>query len=147
MSDAHPSTPAPAGNLLLDVVSPRGSHVHTAVQVVQATSVSGDFAVLAGHRPLLVALRPGLLRYRDAKGETQAAIGAGFAEVEPDRVRVVADVFVSGEEADADKAQQEREAAAQALADFEGHQSGAAFEAVQRHIDWAQALSNLAQHS
>lgn len=48
--------------------------------------------VLAGHAPMIVSLRGGVIRVRENGAETEALfVAGGFAEVTPDRCTVLAD--------------------------------------------------------
>lgn len=132
--------------LRLEVATPRGMAIDLEVRSVEVPSVEGEFGVLAGHRPLLAALRYGVLRYRgvgDGRSATRplsVAIGPGVAEVNGQRVRVLTDCFEVAAEVDV-------AAVEKALADAEHELAqgvGAGFEAdrlmvLQQQVDWAQA--------
>jgi F-type H+-transporting ATPase subunit epsilon len=76
----------------LSVVAPDKSVVEQSATAVVAPGTEGYFGVLAGHVPLIAALRPGLLEYADPVGTRHFVyIGGGFAEVTGDRVTVLAD--------------------------------------------------------
>lgn len=68
-------------DLHLEIVTPEGSVVDTQAQEVILPGKLGEFGVLDGHIPFLSALRPGVVRYQDAKGPQRLAISTGFAEV------------------------------------------------------------------
>lgn len=52
--------------------------------------VQGDFAVLPNHAPMLSTLRPGILEVQLPSGSRRIFVKGGFAEVEPDRLTVLA---------------------------------------------------------
>src|SRR5690606_1008916 len=52
--------------------------------------VQGDFAVLANHAPMLSMLRPGVLDVQLPGRTRRVFVKGGFAEVEPDRLTVLA---------------------------------------------------------
>jgi F-type H+-transporting ATPase subunit epsilon len=62
----------------------------------------GDFAVLRGHAPVISTLRPGVLNIDlpEAK-KRRIFVRGGFAEVEPDRLTVLAETAFDVETADA----------------------------------------------
>jgi F-type H+-transporting ATPase subunit epsilon len=53
--------------------------------------VEGDFTVLAGHAPLISALRPGLLEVTSTAGKKQIFVKSGFADVNAGAVTVLAE--------------------------------------------------------
>ena len=54
----------------------------------------GQFTVLAGHAPVIAALRPGVLDIKLTSGQRRIFVRGGFAEVEPDRLTVLAQHYV-----------------------------------------------------
>lgn len=76
----------------LSVVAPDRSVVEETVTSVVMPGSEGYFGVLVGHSPLIAALKPGLLEYLDPVGTRHFVyVGGGFAEVDSDRVTVLAD--------------------------------------------------------
>jgi len=84
----------------LEVVTPKGKALGVEVDEVRAPSVRGEFGVLPGHLPLLAALRTGLVTYRTGSAEHRCAIGAGFAEVGPQKLLILTDEYVEREGVD-----------------------------------------------
>ena len=76
--------------LSLDIVTPTEHLVYKRVDEVNIPGSEGDFGVLLDHTPFLTTLRPGVLTYRIGKESHCLAVGAGFAEVIPRRVIVLA---------------------------------------------------------
>lgn len=64
-----------------------------ATQVVIPGS-EGQMTVLAGHAPVLTTLRPGILDITLANGKRRVFVRGGFAEIEPDRLTVLAQHLV-----------------------------------------------------
>src|SRR5260370_3464233 len=52
----------------------------------------GDLGVLAGHAPLVTALRPGILVVFREGGDLRVVVNGGFAEVGPSGLTVLADM-------------------------------------------------------
>jgi F-type H+-transporting ATPase subunit epsilon len=80
----------------LELVSPERLLLSRAVEMVILPAAEGEMGVLAGHSPMIVALRGGTIRVRDradADADTLFVAG-GFAEVTPTRVTVLADEAV-----------------------------------------------------
>jgi F-type H+-transporting ATPase subunit epsilon len=84
----------------LEIVTPRGRALRATVDEVTAPSVGGEFGVLAGHVPLLAALRAGIVTYRQGGDSKRCAVGAGFVEVGQDRVVILTDEYVEPEQID-----------------------------------------------
>jgi len=125
--------------LRLEVVTPVGQPLKTEADAVDMTSVLGEFEVLPGHLPVLVALKAGSFRWRQGSKVHRAALGAGFAEARPDAVIVLADRFLASEQVDVDEARRELEKADTALKGWTGAHDGAEFGDLVRDRDWAQA--------
>jgi F-type H+-transporting ATPase subunit epsilon len=111
---------------------------------VQVPSVAGEFGVLPGHLPLLAAVKPGILQYREDGKQVRVAIGAGYAEGNADRVRVIAEFFVRAEDVDLERAQKDLEEANERLKHPEGTIEDTSYVEAQRNHDWAQARIDLA---
>ena len=60
----------------------------------------GYFGVLPGHTPLLAVLQVGELWYRQGQEKHYLSIAFGFAEVQPDRVTILAQIAEKAEEID-----------------------------------------------
>ncbi|AIE88131.1 ATP synthase F1 subunit epsilon [Fimbriimonas ginsengisoli] len=100
----------------LSVVAPDKSVVEEEVQSVIAPGLEGYFGVWAGHIPLVAALRPGLLEYRDHAGNQHFVyVGGGFAEVQGEKVTVLADEAQLAREIDISEAERTLENARRAL--------------------------------
>jgi F-type H+-transporting ATPase subunit epsilon len=80
-----------ADTFKFELVSPeRVLLSESAVQVVLPGS-EGDFAVLPNHAPMIATLRPGVLDVQLPSGPRRIFVKGGFAEVEPDRLTVLAE--------------------------------------------------------
>jgi len=111
-----------AKKILLEVVTPDKLLLSKEVDVVVATSVDGEFAVLAGHVPFLASLDIGEMRFK-VDGETDyAAIAGGFAEVTGEKVTILAEAAELAREIDIDRAQRARERAEKRLAQTKAEQ-------------------------
>jgi F-type H+-transporting ATPase subunit epsilon len=77
-----------------DLVSPEKLLFAGEVTQVDLPGSEGDMGVLAGHAPLVTALRPGILvAYREG-GDLRVVVNGGFAEVGPAGLTVLADTAV-----------------------------------------------------
>lgn len=82
-----------------------------AVEQVDVPGAEGDFGVLAGHAPLIAALRPGILTIREAGGAKRLFVRDGFAEVNSSGLTVLAEFAALVEELDPGEIKKEIEAA------------------------------------
>ena len=94
--------------LHLQLVSPERILVDENVDEVQIPGRDGYMGILPGHAPLLSELKPGgVLSYKSAGGEKVLAVFGGFVEVQPDRVRILADAAERKEEINVEAARQQ----------------------------------------
>jgi F-type H+-transporting ATPase subunit epsilon len=83
-----------------DLVSPEKLLFAGEVAQVDLPGAEGDMGVLAGHAPLVTALRPGILIVHRDGGDLRVVVNGGFAEVGPAGLTVLADTAVPVEEFD-----------------------------------------------
>ncbi len=82
-----------------DLVSPEKLLFSGEVDQVDVPGTEGDFGVLAGHAPLVSALRPGLMRVTVNNQTQNMVVLGGFAEVSTDgKLTVLADLADSVED-------------------------------------------------
>jgi F-type H+-transporting ATPase subunit epsilon len=77
----------------LEIVTPKGRALAVAVDEVTAPSVEGEFGVLPGHLPMVVALKSGLVTYRQGAEVHRVAVGSGFGEVGPGKLVILTDEY------------------------------------------------------
>lgn len=81
-----------ATEFALSVVAPDREVVATSAVSLIAPGVDGYFGVLAGHIPVVSALKPGILEYLDqANNRHHVYVGGGFVQVSASGVTVLAD--------------------------------------------------------
>jgi len=100
----------------LYIVSPERSLVNEQVDEVEIPGADGYFGVLPGHTPLLALLGAGELWYRQGQDKVYLSIAFGFAEVQPDRVTILAQIAEKAEEIDVERAQAAKKRAEERLA-------------------------------
>lgn len=128
-----------AGVLKLAVMTPKGAAVAVEADQVEAPSVDGEFGVLPGHRPLLAALRAGVVRYRSAGKTTSLAVDSGFAEVSAEGVTVLTDRCVNASDVDVAATRAELESAQRRFDAAQGSAETADLDEARRLVDWAAA--------
>src|SRR5437762_12216104 len=86
--------------LQLQIVSADRSLVNETVDEVEIPGADGYFGVLPGHTPLLAVLGAGELWYRQGQEKHYLVIAFGFAEVQPERVTILAQIAEKADEID-----------------------------------------------
>lgn len=102
--------------ILLELATPTRLVVSEEVEEVVAPGVEGYFGVLPGHTPFLTSLQSGEVSYRSGRTEHYLAVSGGFAEVQGDRVIILAETAERPEEIDRERAAQARQRAERRLA-------------------------------
>ena len=100
----------------LHIVSADRSLVNETVDEVEIPGADGYFGVLPGHTPLLALLGTGELWYRQGSEKVYLSIAFGFAEVQPDRVTVLAQIAEKADEIDVVRAEAAKKRAEERLA-------------------------------
>jgi len=84
----------------LEIVTPKGRALHESVDEVTAPSVQGEFGVLPGHLPVVAALRPGIVTYKQGSESKKVAVGPGFAEAGQNKLLILAEEFAERQNID-----------------------------------------------
>jgi F-type H+-transporting ATPase subunit epsilon len=112
---------AEEAQIQLEVVTPEGASLSLPVHELTAPSVDGEFGVLPGHRPLLAALKTGIVSYKDLEGdEHHIAVGSGFVEVADNHAVLLTDRFIKKDDVDPVRARLDLKEADEALDAYEG---------------------------
>jgi F-type H+-transporting ATPase subunit epsilon len=83
-----------------DLVSPEKLAFSGEVDQVDIPGLEGDFGVLAGHAPVVAAVRPGILTIITGGTKQKIIVLGGIAEMSAKGLTVLADVATSLEELD-----------------------------------------------
>jgi F-type H+-transporting ATPase subunit epsilon len=83
-----------------DLVSPEKLAFSGEVDQVDIPGLEGDFGVLAGHAPVIAAIRPGILTVTTGGAKQKIIVLGGLAEVSGKGLTVLADVATSLDELD-----------------------------------------------
>lgn len=127
----------------LSIVTPEGVALEVVVDELTAPSVDGEFGVLPGHRPLMAALRTGIVSYRRGDEATQVAVGPGFVEILDDRAVLLTDQFTTKAAIDAVRVRLELKEATAELGRYDGEPGDGDYrELVVRQL-WAAAQLEL----
>jgi len=101
--------------LTLEIVTPEARVYSDTVDTVVIPTVEGEIGILPGHIPLLTQVGAGELRVVK-NGKTELlAVGNGFAEIDGDKVSVLAESAITEEKIDVDAAEKAMQRAQDAL--------------------------------
>lgn len=123
-----------ANTIQVDVVSAEASIFEGQAEFVALPGESGELGIYPQHTPLITRIRPGAVRIKVSgqADEEFVFVAGGILEVQPNRVTVLADTAIRGQDLDEAKAESARKAAEEALANRTGE------------IDYAKAQAELA---
>ena len=102
-------------HIQLDMVSRERALVNKQVDELQLPGAKGYLGVLPGHTPMLVSLHVGELWYRQGGEMHYLSIALGFAEIQPDRVTVLAQIAEPAQEIDVARAEAAKKRAEERL--------------------------------
>lgn len=80
-----------------ELVTPERVLLSGAAEQVVVPGAEGDFAVLAGHAPVISTLRPGIIEITLTDGKQRVLVKKGVAEADPERLTILAQTAVAVE--------------------------------------------------
>ena len=86
--------------LKLEIVTPEAKVFSDTIDSVVIPTVEGEIGILPGHIPLLTQVEDGELRVTKGTETSRLVVGAGFAEIDGDVVRVLAENAINEEKID-----------------------------------------------
>lgn len=93
----------------LKIITPERVFYEGVVDMLEMNTTEGEIGILPGHIPMTVIIKPGVVKIYETNGETKmAAIHAGFAEILPDKVTVLAEIAEWPGEIDVSRAEAAR---------------------------------------
>jgi F-type H+-transporting ATPase subunit epsilon len=99
-----------------ELVSPERVLLSVEAQQVELPGVDGDMTILAGHAPVVAALRPGTIHSVTADGKTAIFVQGGVADIRPEGLVVLAERAFATAEVDVRQIEAELAATEAALA-------------------------------
>ncbi len=106
---------ADKNSFLLRIITPERLFYENQVEMVEFNTTEGEIGVLPGHVPMTVIVKPGILDITEPEGDKVAALHAGFAEILPERVTILAEIIEWPEEIDMERAKAAKERAEERL--------------------------------
>ncbi|MDA9490457.1 F0F1 ATP synthase subunit epsilon [Bradyrhizobium sp. CCBAU 11361] len=129
-----------------DLVSPEKLAFSGEVDQVDIPGVEGDFGVLAGHAPVVAAIRPGILTVTSGGRHEKIIVLGGLAEVSEKGLTVLADVATSLDELDRAQFAETIAEMEEGLKEHEGGELDQAIERLDHFKSIQQQLSSTAMH-
>ena len=129
-----------------DLVSPEKLAFSGEVDQVDIPGLEGDFGVLAGHAPVVAAMRPGILTVTQGGTHQKIIVTGGLAEVSEKGLTVLADVATSIEELDRAAFAEQISGMEEKLAEKEGSELDHALERLDHFKSIQHQLSSTAMH-
>jgi len=101
--------------LTLEIVTPEARVYSDTIETVVIPTMEGEIGILPGHIPLLTQVAAGELRVTKNGRIEHLAVGGGFAEVQGDKVSVLAESAITEEKIDLNAVEEARKRAEVAL--------------------------------
>lgn len=86
--------------LTLEIVTPEAKVYSDTIDSVVIPTLEGEVGILPGHIPLLTQVEHGELRVTKGSQTLYLAVGGGFAEIDGDKVSVLAEHAINEEQID-----------------------------------------------
>ena len=104
---------------LLKVITPERVFYDGEVSMVEFNTTEGEIGVYKNHIPTTVIVEPGILTITEEEGPKNAALHAGFAEILPDSVVILAEIVEWPSEIDLERAERAKERAEERISQKE----------------------------
>lgn len=94
-----------AENFMLKIITPDRVFYEDEVSMVEFNTVEGEVGIYREHIPMTMIVAPGILTITKGDEVKEAALHAGFTEVLPDKVTVLAEIIEWPGEIDVSRAE------------------------------------------
>ncbi len=101
----------------LTIVTPDREFFNEEAEMVEFNTTEGEIGVYAGHAPLTVIVKPGILTITQGERVRNAALHAGFVQILPEEITILAEIIEWPEEIDKERAEEARQRAEGRLAE------------------------------
>lgn len=98
-------------NLMLKIITPDRIFYEEEVSMVEFNTVEGEVGIYKEHIPMTMIIAPGILNITKDGEIKEAALHAGFAEVLPDKVTILAEIIEWPSEIDVARAEESKQRA------------------------------------
>ena len=93
-------------NFTLKIITPDRVFYEEQVSMVEFNTVEGEVGIYKDHLPMTMIIAPGILTITKGDEVREAALHAGFTEVLPDRVTILAEIIEWPSEIDLSRAEE-----------------------------------------
>ncbi|MCX4308475.1 MAG: ATP synthase F1 subunit epsilon [Acetatifactor sp.] len=93
-------------NFKLKIITPDRVFYEDEVSMVEFNTVEGEVGIYKQHIPMTMIVAPGILTITKDQEVSEAALHAGFAEVLPEQVTVLAEIIEWPQEIDVERAEE-----------------------------------------
>ena len=101
----------------VDVVSAEAEVFSGQAEFVSLPGESGELGILPGHTPLITRIKPGAVRIQNGQNEELVFVAGGILEVQPNKITVLADTAIPGNDLDEARALEAKARAEENLKD------------------------------
>lgn len=98
-------------SFLIRIITPERIFYEGTATMAEFNTLEGEIGVYAGHIPMTVILKPGVLIISEEDGKKKAALHTGFAEILQDQITILAEAAEWPGEIDISRAKAARERA------------------------------------
>ncbi len=102
-------------NFLLKIITPDRVFFEEEVSMVEFNTVEGEVGIYKNHIPMTMIVAPGILTITQGTEVKEAALHAGFTEVLPDQVTILAEIIEWPSEIDLSRAEEAKARAEERL--------------------------------
>lgn len=99
----------------LQIITPDRVFYEGNARMVEFNTTEGEVGVMPGHIPMTLVLKPGILTITEEDETKEAALHAGFVEILPESVTILAEIVEWPSEIDEERAQAAKERAEERL--------------------------------
>ena len=99
----------------LRIITPDRVFYEGEAEMVEFNTTEGEIGIYQKHIPMTVIIKPGILTITEESETKTAALHAGFAEILPDQVTIMAEIIEWPVEIDQERAEQAKERAEERL--------------------------------
>ena len=92
----------------LKIITPDRTFYEDEVSMVEFNTVEGEVGIFKQHIPMTMIISPGILTITQDSDVKEAALHAGFAEVLPEQVTILAEIIEWPSEIDVNRAQESK---------------------------------------
>ena len=93
-------------NFTLKIITPDRVFYEDEVSMVEFNTVEGEVGIYKDHIPMTMIIAPGILTITRGDGVKEAALHAGFTEILPDKVTILAEIIEWPTEIDLPRAEE-----------------------------------------